>query len=173
MMIQTTDARATCRPRSISGNASTTMVVSTAVIRTPVITTASARPVRPRAPVDPVTGGATLVSALVTRWPPKTHGAGQRRSVRGDRGPHGAGASDGATRVEGTWPVRRSHVAQPRIPCSDLRTPNGLGEPVVRGALSARQRAGHTQGHHGGSGTPKACARDHESARASGCGCAL
>ncbi len=43
---QMTDARATCRPRSISGRARTTMVVSTAVINTPVITTTKASPVR-------------------------------------------------------------------------------------------------------------------------------
>ena len=46
MMTQTTADSATCSPRWISGSASTTMVVSTAVISTPVMMTAIATPVR-------------------------------------------------------------------------------------------------------------------------------
>ena len=46
MMTQTTAESATCSPRWISGRASTTMVVSTAVINTPVMMTAIATPVR-------------------------------------------------------------------------------------------------------------------------------
>jgi len=46
MMTQTTAERVTCSPRWISGKASTTIVVSTAVISTPVMMTAIATPVR-------------------------------------------------------------------------------------------------------------------------------
>jgi hypothetical protein len=46
MITHTTSASATCRLRWISGSASTTMVVSTAVIRTPAMSTIIARPVR-------------------------------------------------------------------------------------------------------------------------------
>ena len=46
MMTQTTAESATCSPRWISGRASTTIVVSTAVISTPVMMTAIATPVR-------------------------------------------------------------------------------------------------------------------------------
>jgi hypothetical protein len=46
MMTQTTADRSTCSPRWISGRASTTIVVSTAVISTPVMMTAIATPVR-------------------------------------------------------------------------------------------------------------------------------
>ena len=44
MITQTTADSATCSPRWISGSASTTIVVSTAVISTPVMMTAIARP---------------------------------------------------------------------------------------------------------------------------------
>jgi hypothetical protein len=53
MMIQITDASATCRSRSISGRASTTIVVSTAVISTPVITTTMPRPACTAGPPGP------------------------------------------------------------------------------------------------------------------------
>ena len=46
MMTQITAESATCSPRWISGRASTTIVVSTAVISTPVMMTAIATPVR-------------------------------------------------------------------------------------------------------------------------------
>ena len=46
MMTQTTADSATCSPRWISGSASTTMVVSTAVISTPLMMTAIATPIR-------------------------------------------------------------------------------------------------------------------------------
>ena len=46
MITQTTLVSATCRLRWISGSASTTIVVSTAVISTPAMITTSARPVR-------------------------------------------------------------------------------------------------------------------------------
>ena len=48
MMTQTTADSGTCRLRWISGRASTTMVVSTAVMRTPLMMTAIASPVRGR-----------------------------------------------------------------------------------------------------------------------------
>jgi hypothetical protein len=51
MMTQITDASATWRSRSISGRASTTIVVSTAVISTPVIITTIPRPACAGAPV--------------------------------------------------------------------------------------------------------------------------
>ena len=54
MTIQMTEERATCSPRSISGRASTTIVVSTAVMSTPVMTTTMARPVWEVIPVAPV-----------------------------------------------------------------------------------------------------------------------
>ena len=44
-MTQTTPVSATCRLRWISGSASTTIVVSTAVISTPAMITIRARPV--------------------------------------------------------------------------------------------------------------------------------
>lgn len=46
MITQITEAIPTCSARWISGNARTTIVVSTAVISTPVTMTSSARPVR-------------------------------------------------------------------------------------------------------------------------------
>ena len=46
MMTQTTAESDTCSPRWISGSASTTIVVSTAAISTPVMMTAIARPIR-------------------------------------------------------------------------------------------------------------------------------
>ena len=46
MMTQTTADSATCSPRWISGRARTTIVVSTAVISTPVMMTAIATPMR-------------------------------------------------------------------------------------------------------------------------------
>ena len=46
MITQTTSVSATCRLRWISGSASTTIVVSTAVISTPAMITIMARPVR-------------------------------------------------------------------------------------------------------------------------------
>ena len=52
MMTQTTDVSGTCRLVWISGSASTTIVVSTAVMRTPAMITVSARPGR-AAPGDP------------------------------------------------------------------------------------------------------------------------
>jgi hypothetical protein len=56
---QTTEESATCSPRWISGSASTTIVVSTAAISTPVMMTAIATPVR---------GGAwAFADGLVTR----------------------------------------------------------------------------------------------------------
>ena len=45
MITQTTSVSATCRLRWISGSARTTMVVSTAVMRTPAMITTMARPV--------------------------------------------------------------------------------------------------------------------------------
>jgi hypothetical protein len=53
MITHTTSASATCRLRWISGSASTTMVVSTAVIRTPAMSTIIARPVRRDCPPAP------------------------------------------------------------------------------------------------------------------------
>ena len=59
MMTQTTADSVTCSPRWISGRASTTIVVSTAVISTPDMMTAIATPVRGAA--------GALADGLVTR----------------------------------------------------------------------------------------------------------
>ena len=58
MMTQTTSVSATWRPRSISGSARTTMVVSTAVIKTPAMITIMARPIRCGWPPETVPPGA-------------------------------------------------------------------------------------------------------------------
>ena len=54
--------------RSISGRASTTIVVSTAVISTPVITTPSAKP-GPRRRIGAVYGGPTAAPAAASEGP--------------------------------------------------------------------------------------------------------
>ncbi len=65
MMTQTTADSATCSPRWISGRARTTIVVSTAVISTPVMMTAIATPVRGAACAP--AGG--LITLGTDTWP--------------------------------------------------------------------------------------------------------
>lgn len=68
MTTQITEPRPTFRSRSISGSASTTMVVSTAVMSTPVITTSNPHPLpRPVLAPSPMRG---FLAASRARLPP-------------------------------------------------------------------------------------------------------
>src|SRR5579884_2260456 len=128
MITQTTEANPTWRVRWISGRARMTMVVSTAVMRTPTTMTSRARPVRSTgsAETSDGAGAAVFVTASLSLGPDPPPGGPAVRTGRHPVGAH-VGAGD--------------HVGHPL----DVRLRQGLAQELDLARAGLSVAAGHPE----------------------------